>query len=114
ALLVVVLAVLPPVGFRLWLGYRVSRRQKQFAEQLDDSLQLMASNLRAGHSLPQALASVAKEADSPTAEEFARVVNETRVGRDLGHALSLTAARMASEDFSWVSQAIAINREVGG
>ncbi|WP_324650155.1 type II secretion system F family protein [Georgenia sp. H159] len=113
-LLVVVLAALPPVVWRIHLGRRISKRQKQFAEQLDDSLQLMASNLRAGHSLPQALASVAREADSPTAEEFARVVNETRVGRDLGDALGLTAVRMASDDFSWVTQAIAINREVGG
>lgn len=113
-LLAVVLAVAWPLGGRIVLGRRIARRQKQFAEQLDDSLQLMASNLRAGHSLPQALASVAREADNPTAEEFARVVNETRVGRDLGDALSITAARMASEDFSWVTQAIAINREVGG
>jgi tight adherence protein B len=36
------------------------------------------------------------------------------VGRDLGGALAETAARMDSEDFAWVSQAIAINREAGG
>lgn len=36
------------------------------------------------------------------------------MGRDLGVALDMTAARMANEDFSWITQAIAINREVGG
>ena len=46
--------------------------------------------------------------------EFARIVNETRVGRPLGDSLDETAARMKSDDFSWVTQAIAINREVGG
>ncbi|MGC0141496.1 type II secretion system F family protein [Pseudactinotalea sp. Z1732] len=113
-LVVVLLAGAAPIGAKLGVSRRIAKRQKMFAAQLDDSLQLMASNLRAGHSLPQALASVAGEADSPTSEEFARVVNETRVGRDLGDALGLTAARMASDDFTWITQAIAINREVGG
>ncbi|GAA1141235.1 type II secretion system F family protein [Nesterenkonia lutea] len=113
-LLAVLLTVVVPVGARIMLGLRISKRQRQFADQLDDSLQLMASNLRAGHSLPQALSSVASEAESPSSEEFVRIVNETRVGRDLGVALDITAARMASDDFSWIAQAIAINREVGG
>jgi tight adherence protein B len=113
-LLGLLVLVLVPVGTRLVLSRKVSRRQAAFADQLDDSLQLMASSMRAGHSLMRALDSVAQEADSPTAEEFARVVNETRVGRDLTDALDELAARMASDDFSWISQAIAIHREVGG
>ena len=50
----------------------------------------------------------------PTSVEFARIINETRVGRQLSDSLDETAARMESEDFTWVTQAIAINREVGG
>ncbi|GAA1628259.1 type II secretion system F family protein [Georgenia ruanii] len=113
-LLGLVLAALVPVGARVRVGMLVGKRQAAFADQLDDSLQLMASSLRAGHSLPQALASVARESEQPTSEEFARVINEARVGRELGEALAETAARMGSEDFDWVTQAIAINREVGG
>ncbi|ROR73247.1 type II secretion system F family protein [Bogoriella caseilytica] len=113
-LLAIVLALLVPVGARILLVIRASRRRTAFADQLDDSLQLMASSLRAGHSLLQAMASVSREAEEPTSEEFARVINETRVGRELGEALEETAARMGSEDFVWVTQAIAINREVGG
>ena len=103
-----------PVGVRFWLSIKTTRRQRAFADQLDDSLQLMASSLRAGHSLLQALASVSREAEEPTAEEFSRIINETRVGRPLGDALEETAERLQSEDFVWVTQAIAINREVGG
>jgi tight adherence protein B len=110
--LVVVGAV--PFGARLLLRVRASRRQAAFADQLDDSLQLMASSLRAGHSLLRALDSVSQEAASPTSDEFARIVNETRVGRDLSDALDEVAQRMGSEDFTWVAQAIAIHREVGG
>jgi tight adherence protein B len=107
-------AVAVPFGARLLLRLRSSRRRAAFADQLDDSLQLMASSLRAGHSLLRAVDSVSHEAASPTSDEFARIVNETRVGRDLDDALDEVAARMGSDDFTWVAQAIAIHREVGG
>ena len=47
-------------------------------------------------------------------EELARVVNETRLGRSLPDSLGVTAQRMQSDDFEWVTQAIAINQETGG
>ena len=102
------------LGARSLVRLRIRRRQAAFADQLSDALQLMASSLRAGHSILRALDSVATEAAAPTSEEFARIVNETRVGRDLGSALDEVAARMGSDDFSWIAQAIAIQREVGG
>ena len=36
------------------------------------------------------------------------------MGRDLDDALDDVAERMGSDDFTWVAQAIAIHREVGG
>ncbi|NEK60445.1 type II secretion system protein F [Geodermatophilus sabuli] len=113
-LLGLVLGVVPSVGAKVLVSLRRARRQAAFADQLDDSLQLMASSLRAGHSLLRAVDSVAAEAAAPTSEEFARLVNETRVGRDLGEALDEMAERMDSDDFRWTAQAIAIHREVGG
>ncbi|WP_104524017.1 type II secretion system F family protein [Blastococcus atacamensis] len=113
-LLVLVVLVLVPLGARLLVRFRTSRRRAAFADQLDDSLQLMASSLRAGHSLLRAVDAVSTDASAPTSEEFARIVNETRVGRDLGDALDEVAQRMGSDDFVWVAQAISIHREVGG
>ena len=103
-----------PFGARLLVKIRAGRRRAAFADQLDDSLQLMASSLRAGHSLLRAVDAVSQDAVSPTSEEFARIVNETRVGRDLSDSLDEVAERMGSDDFTWVAQAIAIHREVGG
>jgi tight adherence protein B len=108
------LAAAVPLGAKLLLKFRAGRRRAAFADQLDDSLQLMAGSLRAGHSLLRAVDSVSSEAPAPTSEEFSRIVNETRVGRDLNEALDEVAARMGSDDFVWVAQAIAIHREVGG
>jgi tight adherence protein B len=113
-LLALLLSAVVPLGAKLLLKFRAGRRQAAFADQLDDSLQLMAGSLRAGHSLLRAVDSVSQEAAAPTSEEFSRIVNETRVGRDLNEALDEVADRMGSDDFIWVAQAIAIHREVGG
>lgn len=96
------------------LGHLAGRRRAAFSAQLDDSLQLMASGLRAGHSLLRAVDALSTEAEAPTSEEFARIINETRLGRDVGQALEAAAERMHSQDFVWVAQAIIIHREVGG
>ncbi len=106
--------LLSPFGARFLLRFLASRRRAKFSEQLDETLQLLAGGLRAGHSLLRAIDAVAGEAEAPTTEEFSRIINETRLGRDLGEALDEAASRMRSEDFSWVAQAIAIHREVGG
>lgn len=107
-------AALGPVGALLFVRLRTDSRRKAFSGQLDGTLQLLASNLRAGYSTMQALGSVARDSEEPTATELARVVNEARVGRPVVDALETAAERMESEDFMWAVQAIAINREVGG
>lgn len=90
------------------------RRRNQFAEQLADTLQLITGNLRAGHSILQAIDSVADDAPSPTKEEFERLVMEVRLGRDLPDALRAMHQRVGGDDFEWFVQALQIHREVGG
>jgi tight adherence protein B len=102
------------VGTVQWVSMRATKRSKRFGDQLPDTLQLLASSLRAGQGLVQAFDSVAREAESPTREEFHRMVVETRLGRDLVDAMRSAAVRVKSEDMSWVVPAVEINREVGG
>lgn len=90
------------------------RRSGRFAEQLADTLQLITGNLRAGHSILQAIDSVAHDAPSPTREEFERLVVEVRLGRDLPAALRAMHGRVGNDDFEWFVQALQIHREVGG
>lgn len=110
----VLLAILVPVIAKLVIKVKTDKRRKAFAAQLDETIQIIASALRAGHSFARALDAVATEAESPTAEEFARVINENRIGRDFVVALEQTADRMASEDFRWVAEAVAVQRDTGG
>jgi tight adherence protein B len=104
----------PPLLARLMVSFLANRRKRIFADQLDNTLQLFAGSLRAGHSLLRAVDAVARESEAPTSEELTRIVNETRLGMDLDASLDQAAQRMGSQDFSWIAQAIGIHREVGG
>ena len=75
---------------------------------------MFAGGLRAGHSLLRSVDAAAQENEAPMAEELNRVVNETRIGRDLGDSLNDVARRTANEDFGAIARAIDIHREVGG
>lgn len=90
------------------------RRRAKFEEQLTDTIQMLIGGLRVGHSVLRSVEAAAQEADAPTSEELLRIVNETRIGKDARLAFDDVADRMDSEDFRWISQAIQINREVGG
>ncbi len=101
-------------GMRLALSVRISRRRAAFSDQLADILQLIAGSLKAGFSLPQALAAAVREGAHPAAGEFSRALAEARLGIDLQVALEAVANRMNSDDLRWVIMAIRIQREVGG
>jgi tight adherence protein B len=110
----VLLAVLVPVGFKLVLKMRAGKRRKLFAKQLDNTLRIISSALRAGQSLQMSLNSVAADAAAPMSEEITRIINENRIGRDLVVAMLDTADRMDSEDFQWFAEAVAVQRDSGG
>ena len=90
------------------------KRQTAFADQLPDVLQLVTTALRSGYGITQALDSVAEDAEEPACSEFAHVLVEARMGRDLSDSMRALAQRMASTDLEWVVSAIDINRETGG
>lgn len=99
-----------------WVAVKflTGRRRQRFAKQVPEILQLISGSLRAGFSLNQAITSVARESDSPAKDEFVRAINEYRIGYPLPTALGDISSRMDNDDWYWVTQAIAINREVGG
>ena len=97
-----------------FLKRRVSKRRRRFEEQFPDALTLIASSLSAGHTFLRAIQMMCEEADGPIAEEFARVVAETRLGHPLVDALEHMSSRLDIRDVEWVVQAIRIQQTVGG
>jgi tight adherence protein B len=107
---ILIVALLPPAI----VSFLANRRRKQFNSLLPDTLQLLASTLRAGYSLMQGVEAVSQEVSEPMGRELRRVVTEARLGRPLEESLEGVAARMESGDFAWAVMAIRIQREVGG
>ncbi len=113
-LMAILLIAAVPAGMLVYLSLLTSKRKSKFEEQLPDTLQMLTGSMRAGHSLLRAIDASAQESDAPMSEELSRIINETRIGRDLKDSMIDVSKRTGSEDFSWISQAIEIHREVGG
>ncbi|MDH3294260.1 MAG: VWA domain-containing protein [Acidimicrobiia bacterium] len=109
-----VLAAVAVLTVVVYLNRRASKQRNRFADQLTDTLGILAGSIRAGRGLPQAIELVSTEAPSPTSEQFRRIVFETQVGRDLTQSMFSVAARMKSDEFLWIARAFDINRELGG
>lgn len=93
---------------------RITKRKKAFEEQLPDAISLIAGSLQAGHTFLRAIQMMCEESEPPLSEEFARVVQETRLGDPLVEALDRMAKRLQIRDLEWVVQAIRIQQTVGG
>ncbi len=91
-----------------------ARERRRFEGQLPDTLNLLATSLRAGYSLLQSIEAVAEQSADPTGREFGRAITEIRLGRAVPEALRALADRVQSVDFSWAVMAMEIQREVGG
>jgi len=107
-------ALLVCLAVRFYVRRTKAKRQAAFADQLPDVLQLVTTALRSGYGLSQALESVAEEAEEPARSDFAHVLVEARLGRDLSESMRALSQRMESKDLDWVVSAIDINRETGG
>lgn len=101
-------------GPHLFLTVRARRRVAAFGNDLPDALQLVASGLSSGYSLPQALDSVVRLGEGPVAEEVGRALAGSRLGTPVEDALDEIADRTGSVDFRWVVMAIRVQRDVGG
>jgi tight adherence protein B len=109
-----ILALLVPIGVRLFVVSRVTKRRRAFEEQLPDNLQVLASALRAGYSFSAAMASMAEDAPEPSRSEFRRASNDEQLGTDDSEALEAVAKRMASSETEYVGIVARMQREAGG
>jgi tight adherence protein B len=109
-----VLGVVPPIGLNLFVRGRARAVRNDFSEQLPENLDVLASALRAGHSLAGAMGVVADEAPEPSKREFSRVVTDEQLGIPLDEALEVTAQRMQSSDMDQVAVLALVQREAGG
>jgi tight adherence protein B len=111
--LFVVGLVVPFVVRALIIG-KLKRKRRLFGDQLPDNLDVLASGLRAGHSLTGALAVVVANAPEPSRSEFQRVLADEQLGISLADALEVVVKRMKSRDLEQVALVASVQGETGG
>ncbi len=92
----------------------VARRSHRFDEQLPDALTAMANGLKAGLSLPQAVAQVAEDMPAPTKEEVAEIRRDYEMGKPIEQAVDDARDRVRSRNFELAVTAFRVGKEQGG
>jgi tight adherence protein B len=89
-------------------------RFRRFNLLLPDATELIARALRAGHSLPSALITVADEMADPLGPEFRRTADELSYGMPFREALLNLDRRFPLQDLQFLVSAILLQKETGG
>ena len=100
----------PPLIYR---GLK-RRRQQRIVAELPDTLMAVATSMRSGLSLNQALEAVIAHDEGPLAQELELLLRELRVGADYGEAMEALYQRVPVVEVQLVTAAMRISREIGG
>jgi tight adherence protein B len=98
----------------LYLYRARASRMNHFEELLPDAIDLMSRGLRAGHTVPSAVAMVAEESAEPVASEFRRTYEENSFGLPFREAILNLAERVPLPDVRFLVMAVVVQRETGG
>jgi len=96
------------------LAWMRRQRLQRFAVQLPDAAMLVSGALRAGSSVPQAIAQAARELPAPAGREFDLVIREQRLGIGIDTAMLHLEQRVPLEDVKLFAAAVRIAQETGG
>jgi tight adherence protein B len=96
------------------LGGRVRRRRREYAEVWPEAIDDLASAVRAGMSLPDAVAALADRGPVPLRPAFATFALDYQVSGRFGECLDRLKARLADPVGDRVVEGLRIAREVGG
>lgn len=114
ALLLPVCAAASAGGFWMYIQSKLRKRLDQFVQQLELALRLLASGVRIGLGLRQAMTIVIEEMPDPARYEYVRVIGQTNIGMSVYDAIDNLAARMPGNETLMMSRAIRIQSQTGG
>lgn len=90
------------------------KRAQRLEYQLVDALTTLASAVRAGLTLVQAIEVLVKNSVGPVQQEFGQLLREYQMGLDLNHAMRNASNRIGSPSYRLVFTAIEMHRRRGG
>jgi tight adherence protein B len=98
----------------LWLRRKRAKRLAKIEQQLPESLDMLVSALRVGHSMMTAIGYLGKEMAEPLGSEFRKCFEEQNYGTDLRTAMMNIAERAPVQDVRIFVAAVLIQKESGG
>jgi tight adherence protein B len=97
-----------------WLSSRVRSRQSELAEVWPDAVDNLASAVRAGLSLPDALSGLSERGPEPLRESFRGFARDYQSSGSFGDSLDALKVRLADPVGDRVVEGLRVAREVGG
>lgn len=97
----------------LWLRHKVTQRRADIQAQLPDVIDALIVCMEAGLTFEAAMQKVVEKYDHALADEFGRVLHETRLGRPRLEALSDMGARSGLDELNNFVQAVIQSEQLG-
>ncbi len=99
---------------RMVLRYLQRKRLQRLDEQLISGVQTLASGVRAGLNLVQAMELLSRDGPRPLRQEFTHLLREYEFGMSLDEAMDNAAERIGSGNFRLLFSALQTHRQRGG
>lgn len=102
------------LGMKQWLRAKSNKYAQLINRQLPEVCRMMASCIRAGLSVQQAIGMVAQEIKPPAGPLFRSMGSELKMGTTLDAVLERLHERFTSKDIRLMTQTILVQRQAGG
>jgi tight adherence protein B len=99
---------------RSLFGLMTDRRTKLLVAQFPDALQMTVRAVRVGMPVSEAMRLVGREAQQPTAAEFALLANDLAIGTALDEAIRALAQRTGVAEYQFFATALSLQAQTGG
>jgi tight adherence protein B len=102
-------------GFPPWVvSFLTKRRQAKFTGEFANAIDVIVRGVKSGLPLNECLGIIARESPSPIREEFADLVEQTRVGVPLSDCFERMMSRMPLSEVKFFAIVISIQQQAGG
>jgi tight adherence protein B len=113
-ILLPIVAGLTLYGIKVFLRVRIQRRIKALRGQLEGVFRSLASGVRVGLGLRQALLVVAEKAAEPARKELTRVIGTANLGTSIFDALDEMGRRLPMPETQMLARVVRVQSQSGG
>lgn len=99
---------------RWFIGFYTSRRQKKFATEFSNAIDVIVRGVKSGLPVNECLKIISTEAPKPVNEEFGMLVEGIKVGLSMEQSLNRMYERMPLQEVNFFAIVLMIQQQTGG